>query len=126
MTFSTMRVERRSGELDLRVDGTTLEIPSAMGVKDLPDEVVLGVRPEHTNLWRENAGLIGPIEGRASYVEMLGRETFIGMDTEGAARFTVLGGPDVAIRPDERVPFGLERGRLYLFNPETKLTIARV
>jgi ABC-type sugar transport system ATPase subunit len=124
MAFSTMRVERRSGELGVRADGT-LEIPTTLGVRDLPDEVVLGVRPEHTHLWRENTGLVGPIEGRARYVEMLGRETFIGMDT-GAARFTVLGGPDVAVRPDERVPFGLERGRLYLFDPETKLAIARV
>jgi TOBE domain len=120
-----MRVERRSGELGVRADGT-LEIPTTLGVRDLPDEVVLGVRPEHTHLWRENTGLVGPIEGRARYVEMLGRETFIGMDTAGAARFTVLGGPDVAVRPDERVPFGLERGRLYLFDPETKLAIARV
>ena len=126
MTFSTMRVERGSAELGLRADGTTLQIPTASGVKGLPDEVVLGVRPEHTHLWRENTGLIGPIEGRAKYVEMLGRETFVGIDTAGGARFTLLGGPDDAVRPDERVPFGLESGRLYLFDPETKLTIARV
>ena len=36
-------------------------------VRDLPAEVVVGVRPEHTRLWDGDAGLLGPIEGRVEY-----------------------------------------------------------
>jgi hypothetical protein len=70
--------------------------------------------------------LVGPIEGRAGYVEMLGRETFIGIEIEGGTRFTVHAEPDVPVPQGDRVVFGLERGRLYLFDPKTEQTIARV
>jgi ABC-type sugar transport system ATPase subunit len=48
------------------------------------DGAMLGVRPEHVRPWSE--GLRGPIDGRVAYVEALGRETLIGVDTEGGAR----------------------------------------
>jgi ABC-type sugar transport system ATPase subunit len=55
------------------------------------DGGLLGVRPEHVRLWSE--GLLGPIEGRVAYVEALGRETLVGVDTEAGARLvTVLEG----------------------------------
>jgi ABC-type sugar transport system ATPase subunit len=58
----------------------------------LPDDgVLLGVRPEHVRLWSD--GLLGPIDGRVAYVEALGRETLVGVDTEAGARLvTVLEG----------------------------------
>jgi ABC-type sugar transport system ATPase subunit len=48
------------------------------------DGALLGVRPEHVRLWTD--GLAGPIEGRVAYVEALGRETLIGVDTERGGR----------------------------------------
>ena len=56
----------------------------ALRVGRLPDgvpaEVTLGIRPEHAHLWRDGDGLMGPIEGRTEFVEMLGRETLIGVE----------------------------------------------
>jgi ABC-type sugar transport system ATPase subunit len=55
------------------------------------DGELLGVRPEHVRTWTE--GLLGPIEGRVAYVEALGRETLVGVETERGARLvTVLEG----------------------------------
>jgi ABC-type sugar transport system ATPase subunit len=61
------------------------------------DGTRIGVRPEHVRLWED--GLTGPIDGRVAYIEALGRETLVGVDTdagtrlvaavEGRARFTV-------------------------------------
>jgi len=52
---------------------------------------LLGVRPEHVRPWDD--GLLGPIEGRVSYVEALGRETLVGVATDaGATLVTVLEG----------------------------------
>jgi len=48
------------------------------------DGATIGVRPEHVRPWRD--GLMGPIEGRVAYVEALGRETLVGVDTESGAR----------------------------------------
>jgi hypothetical protein len=88
--------------------------------------VIVGGRPEHARPWHEGAGLVGPIEGLAEYVEMAGRETFIGVDTLGDALLTLLAEPDATVRQGELVRFGLERGRLYLFDAQTQQAIARV
>ena len=61
-------------------------------------------------------GSLGPIAGRAEFVEMLGRETLIGVVTGGDQRFTVLADADTPVKPGEQVRFGLEPGRLYLFD----------
>jgi ABC-type sugar transport system ATPase subunit len=52
------------------------------------DGVQMGVRPEHVRPWAE--GLLGPIEGRVAYVEALGRETLIGVDTDAGARLVTV------------------------------------
>ena len=55
------------------------------------DGALLGVRPEHVRPWGD--GLLGPIDGRVAYVEALGRETLVGVETDaGATLVTVLEG----------------------------------
>ena len=55
------------------------------------DGALLGVRPEHVRPWAD--GLLGPIDGRVAYVEALGRETLVGVETgDGATLVTVLEG----------------------------------
>ena len=54
------------------------------------DGVLLGVRPEHVRAWRDEAGLVGPLEGRVAYVEALGRETLVGVDVERDARLVTV------------------------------------
>jgi multiple sugar transport system ATP-binding protein len=49
---------------------------------------VLGVRPEHVRPWTD--GLLGPIEGRVAFVEQLGRETLVGVDTADGARLVTV------------------------------------
>jgi ABC-type sugar transport system ATPase subunit len=127
MSFATVRAEGRGDLLALVHEGMTLEVPVGSQVATgLPSEVVLGVRPEHARLWRDGAGLVGPVDGRVAYVEMLGRETFIGAQTAGDAQFTLHAEPDAAVRQGEAVRFGFEPGRLYLFDPGTQQAIARV
>jgi ABC-type sugar transport system ATPase subunit len=121
MSFATLRAERRGeamilsrGELSLTLDG------AGPAGGDVPAEVIVGVRPEHTRLWREGDGMLGPIAGRAEFVEMLGRETLIGVVTAGDQRFTVHAEADATVKPGEEVRFGLEPGRLYLFDVTTQ------
>jgi ABC-type sugar transport system ATPase subunit len=127
MSFATVRAERRGDALTLTHEGMSLDVPAGPGALTTPPpEVILGVRPEHARLWHDGAGLLGPVDGRVAYVEMLGRETFIGVQTAGDAQFTVHAEPDAPVRQGEAVRFGLEPGRLYLFDPQTQQAIARV
>jgi multiple sugar transport system ATP-binding protein len=56
----------------------------AMSFLSAGDGAVVGVRPEHVQLWSH--GLEGPIDGRVAYVEALGRETLVGVDADAGAR----------------------------------------
>ena len=69
------------------------------------DGALLGVRPEHVRPWSD--GLLGPIEGRVAYVEALGRETLVGVETDaGATLVTVLEGR-ARLDVGERLRLGL-------------------
>jgi multiple sugar transport system ATP-binding protein len=69
------------------------------------DGALLGVRPEHVRPW--SGGLLGPIEGRVAYVEALGRETLVGVETDaGATLVTVLEGR-ARVDVGERLRLGL-------------------
>lgn len=127
MSFATLGVTRKDGALLLGRGEISLTLEEARVPADrMPGEVIVGVRPEHAHLWAEGNGLAGPIAGRAEYVEMLGRETLIGVTAGGDQRFTVLAGPDTPVRAGERLRFGLEPGRLHLFDAITQQTLGTV
>lgn len=126
MSFATLDVTQQGDQLVLGRGGTSFALNGAEApAGQLPAHVIAGIRPEHAHLWEER-GLIGPIDGHAEYIERLGRETLIGVVTAGDHRFTVLAGPDAPVQPGNRVRFGLEPGRLYLFHPETQRAIGNI
>jgi ABC-type sugar transport system ATPase subunit len=117
MSFATVCATRSDGMLTLSRGELSLTLDAVhLPADGVPDEVIVGVRPEHTRLWGDGEGLLGPIAGRAEFVEMLGRETLIGVVTAEDLRFTVLADADTSVKPGELVRFGLEPGRLYLFD----------
>jgi ABC-type sugar transport system ATPase subunit len=124
MSLSRFAAERDGGRLRLVQGGIKLEV-SRDGA-ELPGEVIVGARPEHTRLWDSEADLVGPIEGQVEYVEALGRETLIGVEADGAARFVVEAEGRVRVDPGDPVRFGLRRGRLYLFDPSDERALGRV
>ena len=81
-------------------------------------ELVLGVRPEHVRPWSADGGLIGPVEGTVGYVEALGRETFLGVDTPAGTRFVVCVDGRAGEQPGDRLAFGLAPHGIRLFDRE--------
>ena len=82
------------------------------------DGALLGVRPEHVRPWTD--GLLGPIEGRVAYVEALGRETLIGVDTD---RGRLVAAVEGRVRMDVGAPIrlGLVESGLRWFGPDGRL-----
>ena len=109
MSFTPVVVE--GGEL--RGDGFALPAGGAQG------ELVLGVRPEFVRPWRADAGLVGPVDGTVAYVEALGRETFLGVDTAGGERFVVCVDGRASEQPGDVMRFGLAPDGVRLFDAET-------
>jgi ABC-type sugar transport system ATPase subunit len=125
MSFATVGAAPNGGGLELSRGEFTLAIPAAvLPTAGVPTEVIVGVRPEHAHLWSDGRGLVGPVTGRAEYVEMLGRETLIGLVTEGDLRFTALAEADTPVKPGDRVRVGMEPGHMYLFDAKTELALA--
>jgi multiple sugar transport system ATP-binding protein len=117
MSLVPMSVRRTNGSVVLTQGELAIETRSPGAI---PDEVVVGVRPEHARIWTEDPELLGPIEGRVEYVEMLGRESFVGVTPVDDASFIVLVEPHARIRPGDALRFGVERGRVYVFDPVTQ------
>jgi ABC-type sugar transport system ATPase subunit len=123
MSLARVGAERRNGHVGLVLGDLRLALQAEA---DVPDDVIVGVRPEHTRLWESEAGLVGPIDGRVEYVESLGRETLLGVTAPGDTRFVVEAEGHVRAEPGESVRFGLRRGWLYLFDVRDERALGRI
>ena len=125
MSFATLEASRRRLDAD-PAQGRAVAVGStANGGRDCPGEVTVGIRPEHAHLWSGTRACVGPIAGRATFVEMLGRETLVGVEA-GGEQFAVLADADARVVPGDGVSFGVEPRKLYLFDPSTSRSIAIV
>jgi ABC-type sugar transport system ATPase subunit len=126
MSFARVQATRNGDGLTLSRGELSLILPSVRLPDGVPVEVIAGIRPEHCHLWRDGLGLLGPIAGRTAFVELLGRETLIGVEAAQELQFTVLADPDAAAKPGDEIRFGVEPGRLHLFDAETERALSIV
>jgi ABC-type sugar transport system ATPase subunit len=122
MALTHVGVEREDSRTRLVLGDARLDVGSAT---ELPAEVVLGVRPEHTRPWDSAPDLVGPIDGRVAYVESLGRETLVGVTGPGESRFVVVIDGLVRVEVGDGLRFGLRRGWLYLFDAAGERALGR-
>ena len=118
MSFSPFSVERGADGVVLTRAGSRLPIGRIEA--ELPDEVILGVRPEDAVVWSEETGLLGPLEGTISYVEDLGREWFAGVEFADGSAYIVRGHGHPIAEIEDRIPFGFRASGLYLFDATTE------
>ncbi len=115
MTFGQFSAQEENGALVLTRGAVRLRLA---GGGPVPVEVIVGVRPEHTRVWREDGGLLGPLEGTVEFVEALGRETFVGVALAGETRFIVGVEGQAAVQLGETLRFGFDRDKIHLFDPK--------
>ncbi|HEX9376871.1 MAG TPA: ABC transporter ATP-binding protein [Actinomycetota bacterium] len=124
MVLARFSASNGDGVVRLTRGGASMEVPSAG--TPLPAEVVVGVRPEHAELWSDREGIVGPIEGRVRFVEDLGREQFVGVAVAEDTTFTLQVEGRAAVELDAVVRFGFRRGRIHVFDPETGQALGRL
>jgi len=112
-----------SGRVTLSRGDLRLEAGAA---RELPAEVIMGVRPEHARVWDDGTRLIGPISGRVEYVEMLGRENLVGVAVTDESRLVIDADADFGPRPGDTIAVGIQPGRIYLFDPNTQKALGRI
>jgi ABC-type sugar transport system ATPase subunit len=123
MSLARVGADRRNGTVELVLGEA--RVPLADDA-DVPADVIVGVRPEHTRLWDAEPDLLGPLDGSVDYVEALGRETLFGVTGPGGAKFVVEAEGNVRAEPGETLRFGLRKGWLYLFDPADERALGRV
>jgi ABC-type sugar transport system ATPase subunit len=126
MTFATLDASRNGGPTTLARGGVSLTVDPTGATGPIPAEVTIGIRPEHAHVWRDGGDLMGPIDGTVTFVEMLGREALLGVQVGDDQRFTVFADADATTAIGDRVSFGVERRRLYLFDPVDERAIGLV
>ena len=122
MTFGRFTVSQSDGATTLSHSAAQLSIDQAPG---LPAEVIVGIRPEHVHPWSEDGGLVGPFDGVVESIEALGRETFVGVRAAAELEFIVRFGGTSNHRLGEKLTFGIEQGRIHLFDPDSEVAIPR-
>jgi ABC-type sugar transport system ATPase subunit len=123
MNLAQVGAARRNGSVELALGDARVMLETAA---DVPTDVVVGVRPEHTRLWDSEPGLIGPIDGRVDYVEALGRETLLGVTGPAGASFVIEADGRVRAEPGDTLTFGLRPGWLYLFDVAEEHALGRI
>src|SRR5205085_1684354 len=92
MQFARASASRGAEGVTLSHGSMTLKIDASS--QPLPAEVTVGIRPEHAHPWGNGRKLIGPIDGQVEYVEMLGRESMIGVEVAEDTRLVLGADPD--------------------------------
>jgi multiple sugar transport system ATP-binding protein len=123
MNLAQVGAERRDGRLGLALGDLRLLLDTEF---DVPAEVIVGARPEHTRLWDSEPGLVGPIEGRVDYVEALGRETLLGVTGPADVPFVIEAEGRVRAEAGDSLRFGPREGWLYLFDVADEQALGRI
>ena len=127
MAFGRFGVERSPGGVVLSHAAARFELELT---DDLPDEVIVGVRPEDQTVRTDEPGLderrlLEPIDGAVTYVEDLGREWFAGVEFDEGSSFVVRGSSHPIPEIASRVTFGFRPGGVYLFDPQSEACLFR-
>ncbi len=122
MNLIPARLRRSGGEARLEIDrpgGTPIVFESTPLPGPLPDEVILGLRPEDiTEAGRGGDGPSETVECRIDMVEPAGADTYV-VSSLGGRPVTARLPPDTAAAPGTVLPLAFDLSRMSLFRPQT-------
>ncbi len=113
MNFVPCKVERAGGELVLQHRAFTLSL-AGEGLLSLPDEVLLGIRPEHIRI--EAARTPGALPAEVDIVQVLGEEQVLDLRLEDGTTLKAIVVGGVELKAGDPLFIRLERERAFLFD----------
>lgn len=116
-------VVSEGGQLCLRRGEIRLELPASAKEKlpeNLPDNVVVGVRPEDFEI--ETTPVKNSVPATVYVLEPLGRDVIINVRLEDTGNdiVKIFAEPNTTFEPDERVYITPKQEKVHLFDPETE------
>ena len=128
MNFIDAEIVDKNGELYIEFKGNSLKLPENKINDDVKayvgKTVVVGIRPEHVH--DEERYLEAQpeyvIDADVEVAELMGAETFLYLDVDGA-KFTAKVAPTTTAKPDERIKIVLSLEHCHLFDKDTQVTI---
>ena len=128
MNFVDAQIVEKNGDLYVEFKGNSLKLPETKVNDDVKayvgKDVVIGIRPEHVH--DEERFLEAQpeyiIEADVEVTELMGAETFLYLDVDGA-KFTAKVAPTTTAQADEKIKVVLSLEHAHLFDKETQVTI---
>jgi len=109
----------------IRLENTTVDVPSAVRIVASRGDVIVGFRPEHVRLHAEEAAATARIPARVDVVEYLGDDELVHVQA-GSTELVALLPADERLRPGEEIELRVPLERLHLFDPESEHSLLPV
>ena len=128
MNFVEAVITEKSGDLYLEFKGNSLKLPASKINDDVKSyvgkEVIFGIRPEHVHDEERYLESLAEytIDADVEVTELMGAETFLYLDVEGA-KFTAKVAPTTTAQADEKIKIVLDLDFIHLFDKDTQKTI---
>ena len=128
MNFIDVQLVEKADGLYVEFSGNSLKLPESK-VNDAVKEhigktVVLGIRPEHVHdeerLLKEHAEYT--IKADVEVAELMGAETYLYLDVEGA-KLTARVAPTTTAKADDSITVALDLGKAHLFDKDSEVTL---
>ncbi|MEQ2128842.1 sn-glycerol-3-phosphate ABC transporter ATP-binding protein UgpC [Caldanaerobacter subterraneus KAk] len=129
MNFIDARLENRDGKVYATFKGYSILVPEGI-LKRLKDpsyigkEIVLGIRPEdlHDEEVFLEAYPEAVVEAKVEVTELMGAETYLYLDVNGAS-LTARVDPRTRAKSGDVIKIGFDVNKLHMFDKETEMTI---
>ena len=85
-------------------------------------DIVMGIRPEHIHLVREDTAAFAEVPAEVEVIEPMGNESYV-YSRAGEQTFVMRGLVPEHVKVGKRIPFYFNLSRIHFFDPENEMVV---